>query len=126
LLSTTHNPHLNLSFESFLLQRLELFANQFKKQLGKNGADNDVLSKRVLFLWRNNPVVVIGRHQDAFTECNLKKLSEQGTLLARRHSGGGAVFQDLGNTNFTLIAPSNSFSKMEGNNVLVKYSFLIF
>ncbi len=56
-----------------------------------------------LFLWRNKPTVIVGRHQNPWKECNLKRMEEADVALARRYSGGGAVYQDLGCTTFTFL-----------------------
>ncbi|CAD7936235.1 unnamed protein product [Amoebophrya sp. A120] len=60
--------------------------------------------KNVLFQWRNETVVTIGRHQNPWTECRLAELEKDGVELVRRVSGGGAVLQDLGCLTFSLIA----------------------
>lgn len=73
-----------------------------------------------LFLWRNNPVVVIGRHQNPYRECHLNRLEEDGVVLARRESGGGAVYQDLGNTNFTFYHDHQASTKEDNNSIICK------
>jgi len=74
---------------------------------------------KVLFLWRNQNTVVIGRFQNPWTECNVEKMEQDEIKLARRQSGGGAVFHDLGNTNFTFMSGKNSYDKNENNQIII-------
>jgi len=74
---------------------------------------------KILFLWRNQETVVIGRYQNPWVECNLEQMERDNVLLARRQSGGGAVFHDLGNTNFTFLTGVDAYDKQVNNQVII-------
>ena len=57
----------------------------------------------LLYLWVNRPCVVLGRNQNPYLECDMDYIKSKGIDLVRRKSGGGAVYQDLGNLNYTFI-----------------------
>lgn len=63
----------------------------------------------ILFLWQNEKTIVIGRHQNPYKECDLALMSKEGINLARRLSGGGTVYQDIGNLNYTFIGSSENY-----------------
>ena len=60
----------------------------------------------VFCLWQNAPAVIIGLNQSAYAEVNLPYLEEHGIKLARRVTGGGAVYHDLGNLNYSIVGPA--------------------
>lgn len=74
----------------------------------------------ILFLWVNDPCIVIGRYQNPFSECNLKNMEEHNVQLVRRQSGGGAVYHDRGNLCFTLIGNKETTTKEENFSLVLK------
>lgn len=72
-----------------------------------------------LFLWRNSETVVIGRSQNPWVECKTDKMEEDNVFLARRQSGGGAVFHDLGNTNFTFLSPKDDYDQAANFTIII-------
>ncbi len=63
----------------------------------------------VLFLYVNDPCVVIGKNQNPWRECRLSLMEREGVALARRISGGGAVYHDAGNLNVSIIVPRTEY-----------------
>ncbi|KAK2818032.1 hypothetical protein Q7C36_021965 [Tachysurus vachellii] len=80
----------------------------------------DLQSRRILFLWRNAPVVVIGRHQNPWQECNLDLMRRTGIPVARRRSGGGTVYHDLGNINMTFFSSKKKYDRMRNLGVVTR------
>ncbi|RCS70091.1 lipoate--protein ligase [Vibrio casei] len=98
--STSTNPLFNLAVEDTIFRSM--------------AAD-----QKVLFLWRNDNTVVIGRAQNPWKECNTQRMERDGITLARRQSGGGAVFHDLGNTNFTFMAGKPGYDKTVSTDIVL-------
>ncbi|XP_007253176.3 lipoyltransferase 1, mitochondrial [Astyanax mexicanus] len=78
----------------------------------------DVQTRRVLLLWRNDSAVVIGRHQNPWQECNLPMMRKLGIPLARRRSGGGTVYHDLGNINLTFFTSKKNYDRRRNLGVV--------
>lgn len=85
------DPYFNLAAEEYLLREVE---------------------KPLLRLWRSSPSVVIGRHQIPSIEVNLDVAAKMNVPVLRRLSGGGAVYHDSGNVNYSLISKIPDCSRL--------------
>ncbi|KAF1301305.1 lipoate--protein ligase [Enterococcus sp. JM9B] len=91
-----NDPRINLAIEVFLLQEMKV-------------------DEPILLFYINEPSIIIGRNQNTIEEINKEYVDEQGIHVIRRFSGGGAVYHDFGNLNFSFIMPDdgNSFRDFE-------------
>ena len=67
--------------------------------------------KGILLLWRNYPCVVIGRHQNVWNEVNVEAAKIRNIAVARRKSGGGSVFHDMGNMNISFMTHRKQYDR---------------
>ena len=79
----------------------------------------------ILYLWKNSHTIVIGKNQNAYAECKVDEFIKDGGTLARRPSGGGAVYHDLGNLNFSIIC-KESIAKEHTYQRIVKEALSYF
>ena len=86
------NPYYNMAFDEYCLESL-------------------AIDEPVFYLWQNQPAVIVGLNQEVNTEVNLDYLKQNDILLARRVSGGGAVYHDWGNLNYTIVGRSENLER---------------
>ncbi|KAJ6560297.1 hypothetical protein B0H19DRAFT_1147163 [Mycena capillaripes] len=100
-ISQSTDPLFNLSFEDWLFR-------------------HSPPDKPLLFLYRNTPCVVIGRNQNPWKEANTRALRARGVPLVRRRSGGGTVYHDLGNTNFSIHLARRAFDRHATSQIILR------
>ena len=86
------NPYYNMAFDEYCLESLPI-------------------DEPIFFLWQNRPAVIVGYNQEVNTEVNLDYLKEKGIDLVRRVTGGGAVYHDLENLNYTIVGRSEDLER---------------
>lgn len=95
-----NDPTVNLAAESALMET----------------AQKDTL---IFYLWQNDNTIVIGRNQNLYKECSLTNTERDHVRIVRRPSGGGAVYHDMGNLNFTFITDDENFDTKRQSSVIV-------
>ena len=91
--SNSTDPYFNLALEEYVFEKMPKDESYF-------------------MLWQNANTIVIGKYQNAFEEVNQRAVEERGIKVARRLSGGGAVYHDMGNLNFTFIVDQKDVKGM--------------
>ena len=99
VISNQTNPYWNIAVENHLLSLPE----------------SEVVT---LYLWKNRRTVVIGQNQNPFSECNVEALEADGGFLMRRKTGGGAVYHDDGNINFSFVVPKALYDQTRQFSVI--------
>jgi len=95
-----HDPYLNLAREHSL--GLEVTKERI-----------------ILFFWQNENTIVVGRNQDVQKECKARAFLDEGGRIARRRSGGGAVYHDLGNLNISIISAQTAVEKVRYHSIML-------
>lgn len=75
----------------------------FNMALDEYCLEHDIVGEPFFYLWQNRPSVIIGANQQVYTEVNVPYLKAHNIALARRVTGGGAVYHDWGNLNYTIV-----------------------
>lgn len=101
LVSDTDNPYMNHAIEDALLTL-------------------DLPYETILFLWINRPCVIVGRNQNPWKEVHVGRAEKLGVDVIRRTSGGGTVYHDWGNLNYSFISHKETYNEQENFELLQK------
>lgn len=85
IVNHNNNPYYNIALEAYAFRKL-------------------TQEDELFILWINEPSIIIGRNQNAIEEIDKEYTDKHGIHIARRLSGGGAVYHDLNNLNYTIIS----------------------
>lgn len=91
--NNSNDPYVNLALEEYLIMNK---------------------TEEVCVLWQNSPAIIVGKNQNTMAEINYEYVEKEKIPVVRRLSGGGTVFHDLGNLNFTYIVNNGEFGDYVG------------
>ncbi len=94
--SPSTNPSFNLALEQYIFDEMPK-------------------DKEYFMLWQNDNAIIVGKHQNTIAEINQDFVNKNNISVVRRLSGGGAVYHDMGNLNFTFIVNDNNINKFDFN-----------
>jgi len=100
LVSLSNNIYYNLALESYIAETYDL----------KN--------RNILLIWLSEPCLVVGRHQNPWLECNVREAHLNKIQVARRYSGGGCVYHDLGNLNISFIVDRLKYDRKHNLSII--------
>lgn len=108
-----------------MIKRLEVYKSQKTNPYVNLGIEKHLLNRVdegtiILYLWQNKNTVVIGKNQNPWAECSVSFVEKDGGYIARRESGGGAVYHDLGNVNFTFISSKENMDVSRNMQIIQK------
>lgn len=95
IVNNSHDPEYNMAFEEYCFRNLPLENEEY------------------VFLWSNSPTILLGKNQNTYQEINEKYINENGIKVVRRITGGGAIYQDLENLNFSFVTKTKGNEKID-------------
>lgn len=96
IVNNSNNPQYNLAFEEYCFKHLDITPNE-----------------EYIILWINGPAIIVGKNQNTLEEVNKKYVDENNIKVVRRITGGGAVYHDLGNLNFSILTLDTGEGKID-------------